>query len=118
MRYSKILMCMIALTACLLIGIACGQKDWLGAGNVQSSHGTSSTDQATAEMKGWLDQPVTTPGSEAAKTTTTTTSTTPSPEPTNTTKSTTTTTQTPGFEGVFAIAGLMAVACLVLGRKY
>ena len=51
-------MCMAALTACLLVGIACGQKDWLEGGYVQSSRGTPSTDHAMAEMKGWLDQPV------------------------------------------------------------
>ena len=48
-------MCMIALTSCLLIGIACGQKDWLEGGYVRSS---GSVDQGLASMVHWLNTPV------------------------------------------------------------
>jgi hypothetical protein len=44
-----------AFTACLLIGLACGQ-DYLEGGNVQSS--TRPSDPGIAEMVRWLDQPV------------------------------------------------------------
>jgi PGF-CTERM protein len=55
-------------------------------------------------------------GPDATKSTTTTTSSTPATEPTSTTKSTTTTT-TPGFEAIFAVAGLLAVTFVALRRR-
>ncbi len=80
MKYGKILPVMMALAACLLIGIACGQ-DYLGGGNVASSSGSGSsigssgdwispnmdggyvrdrsmTDSGIASMLKWLDTPV------------------------------------------------------------
>ena len=56
MKYSKILLCMAALTACLLIGIACGQ-DYLEGGYVRSSD-RSMMDPGIAGMLHWLDAPV------------------------------------------------------------
>jgi len=81
MKYSKILICMTALAACLLISIACGQ-DYLEGGYVKSSSGSGSvmgssgdwispnmgqsgyvrdrsmTDEGIAGMLQWLDTPV------------------------------------------------------------
>jgi hypothetical protein len=56
MKYSKILLCVIALAACLLIGIACGQ-DYLEGGYVRSSD-RSFVDPGIAGMVRWLDTPV------------------------------------------------------------
>jgi PGF-CTERM protein len=96
-------------------------------------------------MVQWLDQPVTkdatksattatstTPNPDAAKSTTTetssasgpdttkstttTTSTTHASEPTSTTTATATST-TPGFEAIFAVAGLLAVTFVALRRR-
>ena len=55
MKYSKILLYMTTLAACLLIGIACGQ-DYLNGGYVSSSR--TNSDQGLASMLQWLDQPV------------------------------------------------------------
>ena len=55
MKYSKIL-CMAALAACLLIGVACGQ-DYLEGGYARS-HDRSMTDEGIASMLQWLDAPV------------------------------------------------------------
>ena len=59
----------------------------------------------------------TTSGPDAVKSTTTVTKTTSSTEPTSTTKSTTTTSTTPGFEAIFAGAGLLAVTFIALRRR-
>jgi hypothetical protein len=56
MKYGKILLCMTALVACLLIGIAYGQ-DYL-QGEYVRSHDRSMTDPGIAGMLQWLDQPV------------------------------------------------------------
>ena len=56
MIYGKILLCMTALVACLLIGIAYGQND-LEGGYVRS-HDRSMMDPGIAGMLQWLDQPV------------------------------------------------------------
>ena len=137
MKYCKVLLCMTALV-CLAFQ-AYAQSDPLG----ESARGT---DQARDEMVGWLNQtdPLPTevtkstttatsttpspdvtkstttvtssaPGNDA-KSTTTTTSSTPATEPTTTSKSTTTTT-TPGFEAIFAVAGLLAVTFVALRRR-
>ena len=56
MKYSKILLCMAALAACLLSGIAYGQ-DYLQGGYVRS-HDRSMMDPGIAGMLHWLDAPV------------------------------------------------------------
>ena len=146
MRYSKLLLCTIALI-CLSFQ-AYGQMesggmgssgDWLSP-DISQGASSSTPDEGMEGMVQWLDQPVTTtttPGLEPASTTqstttttttpspeptsttqsTTTTTTTPSPEPASTTQSTTTTTTTPGFEATFAVAGLLAVAFIALRRR-
>jgi len=55
MRPSKILLCLAAFTACLLIGLG-GGYDWLEGGYVSSSRGP--IDPGIAGMIMWLDQPV------------------------------------------------------------
>ena len=55
MKYNKILLCMTALAACLLIGIAFGQ-DYLGGENVNYGR---TDDPGLAGMLQWLDTPVT-----------------------------------------------------------
>lgn len=55
MNYSRILLCMTTLAACLLIGIGFGQ-DYLNGGYVSSSH--TSSDTGLNGMLQWLDQPV------------------------------------------------------------
>jgi hypothetical protein len=55
MKYSKILICMTALAACLLIGIGWGE-DYLNGGNV--SPGRINFDPGLAGMFQWFDQPV------------------------------------------------------------
>jgi len=57
MNSSKILQCVAALAACLLIGIACGQ-DYLEGGNVRSSDRSMMMDEGIAGMVQWLDAPV------------------------------------------------------------
>ncbi|MCK9564882.1 MAG: hypothetical protein M0Q43_02390 [Methanothrix sp.] len=57
MKYSRILLCMTALAACLLIGIACGE-DYLGGGYVRSSDRSMMMDKGIAGMVQWLDLPV------------------------------------------------------------
>jgi hypothetical protein len=54
MKYNKILLCMTALAACLLIGIAFGQ-DYLGGENVNYGR---TDDPGLAGMLQWLDTPV------------------------------------------------------------
>jgi hypothetical protein len=56
MKYSKTLLCVAALAACLLISIACGQ-DYLEGGYVRSSD-SSMVDPGIASMVHWLDTPV------------------------------------------------------------
>ena len=56
MKYSRILLCMTALAACLLVGIAYGQ-DYLEGGYVRS-HDRSMMDPGIASMLHWLDTPV------------------------------------------------------------
>ena len=108
MRYSKLLLCTIALI-CLSFQ-AYGQMESGGMGSSGDwlspdiGQGASSTpDEGMEGMVQWLDQPVTTtatPSPEPTSTTqsTTATTTTPGPEPTSTTQSTTTTTTAPGPE--------------------
>jgi hypothetical protein len=55
MKYGKIILSMIAISACLLISFACGQ-DWLEGGYV-SSIGTN-PDEGLSGMLQWLNQPV------------------------------------------------------------
>ena len=55
MKYGKILLCMTALVACSLIGIACGQ-DYRNGGNVSPSR--MNFDPGLAGMLQWLDTPV------------------------------------------------------------
>ena len=55
-------------------------------------------------------------GPDTTKSTTTTTSTTHASEPTSTTTATATST-TPGFEAIFAVAGLLAVTFVALRRR-
>jgi hypothetical protein len=55
MKYGKILLCMAALSVCLLIGIAWG-ADYLGGGYV-ISHDRSMIDPGIASMLLWLDAP-------------------------------------------------------------
>jgi hypothetical protein len=54
MKYSKILLCITALAACLLIGVAFGQNTVEG-GYVRDR---SMTDEGIASMLNWLDTPV------------------------------------------------------------
>ena len=63
MKYSRILLCMTALAACLLIGIA-GGEDYLEGGYVRSSDRSMMMDKGIAGMVQWLDLPV--PGSTFA----------------------------------------------------
>jgi len=56
MKYNKILLCMTAIVACLLSGIACG-ADYLEGGYVRS-HDRSMVDPGIAGMVRWLDAPV------------------------------------------------------------
>jgi hypothetical protein len=60
MKYSRILLCMTALAACLLVGIV-GGEDYLGGGYVPSSDRSMMVDKGIAGMVYWLDLPV--PGS-------------------------------------------------------
>ncbi len=53
MKYGKILLCMTALVACLLISMAYGQ-DYLQGGYVRS-HDRSMMDPGIAGMLRWLD---------------------------------------------------------------
>ena len=69
-KNSRILLCMTALSACLLIGMACGQdylspsmgnkypSDWLEGGYVRSFDRSMLMDPGIAGMVRWLDQPV------------------------------------------------------------
>jgi PGF-CTERM protein len=141
MRYNKILLCTIALLCLAFQAFAQeSASSTMGSSgdylNPNAEQGASSTnpDEGLAGMVQWVDQPVTNPGpdvtkststkttatsgSEATKSTTTKTTTTPSPdEPTSTTKSTTTTSTTPGFEGAFALIGILAVAFIALRAR-
>ncbi|MDQ1262846.1 MAG: hypothetical protein QG575_2027 [Euryarchaeota archaeon] len=57
MKYCRIFLCMIALAACLLIGIAWGE-DYLGGGYVSSYDRSMMMDPGIAGMVKWLDAPV------------------------------------------------------------
>jgi hypothetical protein len=59
-RNSKILLCMTALSVCLLIVTACGQ-DYLDGGYVRSFDRSMLMDPGIAGMVWWLDQPVSNP---------------------------------------------------------
>ncbi len=56
MKSGKVLLCMTALAACLLISVACG-ADYLQGGYVRS-HDRSMMDPGIAGMLRWLDAPV------------------------------------------------------------
>ena len=56
MRCNRILLCMAALAACLLMGIACGQDDL--EGGYARSQDRSMMDPGIASMLQWLDTPV------------------------------------------------------------
>lgn len=119
--------------------------DYLSPNMGQGSSRTN-PDEGVSGMVQWLDQPVpadatksttaatrTTPSPDTAKSTATTTSaapghdyeksttttisSTPASEPTTTTKSTSTTTSTPGFEAIFAVAGILAVTFIAPRRR-
>jgi len=118
--------------------------DYLDPNMGQMSRDTN-PDEGVSEMVKWLDQPVTkdeaistttatsttsnpdaakstttetssASGPDTTKSTTTTTSTTHASEPTSTTTATATST-TPGFEAIFAVAGLLAVTFVALRRR-
>ena len=118
--------------------------DYLDPNMGQMSRDTN-PDEGVSEMVQWLDQPVTkdatkstttatsttsnpdaakskttetssASGPDTTKSTTTTTSTTHASEPTSTTTATATST-TPGFEAIFAVAGLLAVTFVALRRR-
>ena len=57
MKYGQILMCITALAACPLIGIAWGE-DYLEGGYVRSSDRSMMMDSGIAGMVQWLDAPV------------------------------------------------------------
>ena len=57
MRYCRILLCMTALVACLLIGNAWGE-DYLEGGYVSSDDRSAIMDKGIAGMVQWLDLPV------------------------------------------------------------
>jgi len=56
MKNGKIMLCMAALSACMLISVACG-ADYLQGGYVRS-HDRSMSDPGIAGMLRWLDAPV------------------------------------------------------------
>jgi len=81
------------------------------------------------EMVQWLDRPVTeevakptttaartAPSSDSAKSTTAATSTTYATEPASTTTATATS-KTPGFQAIFAAAGILVVTFIALRRR-
>ena len=78
---------------------------------------TKSTTTRTTPGPDVTKSTTTTTGPDAVKSTTTETKTTPSTEPTSTTKSTTTTSSTPGFEAIFAGAGILAVTFIALRSR-
>lgn len=57
MKYCRILLCMTALAACLMIGIAWGE-DYLEGGYVRSYDRSMTMDPGIAGMVQWLDAPV------------------------------------------------------------
>ncbi|OPY52284.1 MAG: hypothetical protein A4E49_01891 [Methanosaeta sp. PtaU1.Bin112] len=57
MNRSRVLMCVAALAACFLIGIACGE-DYLGGGYVGSFDRSSFMDEGISGMVKWMDLPV------------------------------------------------------------
>ena len=78
----------------------------IATGSTPGSDAAKSTTAATSSA----------PGPDSAKSTTTTTSTTHASEPTSSTTATATST-TPGFEAIFAVAGLLAVTFVALRRR-
>ncbi len=58
MRYCKFMLCITAIAACLLIGTACAEEDYLGGGYVASYDRSMFMDEGIAGMVQWLDSPV------------------------------------------------------------
>jgi hypothetical protein len=142
MKYGKILMVTTVIISFAFQ--ACAQSDPLGESRSSGAMGSSgdylnpnmgqmsrdkNPDDGVSGMVQWLDQPVTNdvnrstttktrsaPGPYAAKSTTTTTSTSPASESTSTTTETTTS-STPGFDAIFAVAGLLAVTYAKASHK-
>jgi len=62
-KNSKILLCMTALAACFMIGIACGEdgpegQEWLGTESVSGSDRSMIMDEGIRGMVRWMDRPV------------------------------------------------------------
>ena len=139
MKYCRILLYMTVLI-CLAFQ-AYAQSDPLGESPSGSTMGSSgdylspdisrdtNPDEGVREMVQWLDQPVTedvaeptitaastTHSSDSAKSTTTATSKTYATEPASTTTATATS-KTPGFQAIFAAAGILVVTFIALRRR-
>jgi PGF-CTERM protein len=87
----------------------------VGTYTVKADDGDGHTDDTTVEIVTAV--PTATPTVTPTPTATPTPTVAPTPAPTPTPTATPTPTPTPGFEAVFAIAGLLAVAYLVLRRR-
>jgi PGF-CTERM protein len=93
------------------------QPDPLPADVTKSTTTATSTTPSPDVTKSTATRTSAAPGHDDEKSTTTTESSTPATEPTSTTKSTTSTSTTPGFEAIFAVAGLLAVTFVALRRR-
>ncbi len=140
MKYSKILICMTVLVCLAFQAYAqsdplgesargpdqardemvgwLNQPDPLPADVTKSTTTTATSTTPSPDVtKSTATRTSAAPGHDDEKSTTTTTSSTPATEPTSTTKSTTSTSTTPGFEAIFAVAGLLAVTFVALRRR-